>query len=398
MTHPKKTSEHEYVRFSLRIIEDIIRNDLHTNRQIQDVFNSHIEANRETLNNERMMQQISFLKTEFNIPEKIYTMKQSQKCVNCVVAKKNLSLNCDECDVVRNPPLCYRVTELTPNFENAEHLDEDKTNTKDDSTITVMQADIGLYDSYKHSMEHTVSEVEKEEIKLDQGEDERENFKTADAEFVLLPGPLYMPKVYLNESKGGESVSVAPVSSEKNHYLLITKNVAVNTDQKSANCEASTQIETEYKATSTETDCIDQSVNFSNVPQNKICQVDLNHYDLTPQRDVDLSINKADTNLLLGDKYEIVQHKIRNLDMYTLNQFYPTSGTQTSLDRLVPLRKIPKGAQEYFINNGPDLLVPNELHKVDAKIKHDRGKLKTKERVKCNLRSGATDQNPQHED
>lgn len=38
--------EFEYLQFSLRITEDIIRNDLYTNKEMQRVFNSHIEANR----------------------------------------------------------------------------------------------------------------------------------------------------------------------------------------------------------------------------------------------------------------------------------------------------------------------------------------------------------------
>lgn len=38
--------EYEYVQFSLRITEDIIRNDLYSPEEMQRVFSSHVEANR----------------------------------------------------------------------------------------------------------------------------------------------------------------------------------------------------------------------------------------------------------------------------------------------------------------------------------------------------------------
>ncbi|KAK9744078.1 Spermatogenesis-associated protein 7, or HSD3 [Popillia japonica] len=60
-------AEHEYLQFALRITEDILRNDLYTNTEIKRVFNSHIEANRGRLEEERMQQQIQELALELNL-------------------------------------------------------------------------------------------------------------------------------------------------------------------------------------------------------------------------------------------------------------------------------------------------------------------------------------------
>ncbi|KAF2884679.1 hypothetical protein ILUMI_21476 [Ignelater luminosus] len=61
-------SDHEYLQFSLRITEDIIRNDLYTNKEMRRVFNSHIEANRGRLDMDKMSQQIENLCRQLNIP------------------------------------------------------------------------------------------------------------------------------------------------------------------------------------------------------------------------------------------------------------------------------------------------------------------------------------------
>lgn len=44
-----ESTEYEYLRFSLRITEDIIRNNLYNPKDLERVFNSHIEANRDRL-------------------------------------------------------------------------------------------------------------------------------------------------------------------------------------------------------------------------------------------------------------------------------------------------------------------------------------------------------------
>lgn len=44
-----ENTDYEYLRFSLRITEDIIRNNLYNPKDMERVFNSHIEANRDRL-------------------------------------------------------------------------------------------------------------------------------------------------------------------------------------------------------------------------------------------------------------------------------------------------------------------------------------------------------------
>ncbi|GJQ76388.1 hypothetical protein Trydic_g2104 [Trypoxylus dichotomus] len=60
-------SEHEYLQFALRITEDILKNDLYANSEIKRVFNSHTEANRGRLDEERMRKQIKELALELKL-------------------------------------------------------------------------------------------------------------------------------------------------------------------------------------------------------------------------------------------------------------------------------------------------------------------------------------------
>ncbi|KAK5649099.1 hypothetical protein RI129_003991 [Pyrocoelia pectoralis] len=476
--HQKERLELDYVKFSLRIIEDIISNDLRTSKQIQDVFNSHIEANRECLDAELMMQQVNFLISELKISDQNDGFAMN-KHVNRTVTKKMPDLNC-ECDTVRNPPLCYRVAELT-DASNEILLEDDEitfvkqdvekgssqalsnvepiadssafkteNNVKLDKNLTIMQVsteflcskdDTDLHDNYKHLTEYSSSEIDKEDKLSSEIKDDKTvsltkltnaNYNCVSTKdgFVFVPGPLYIPKLYLSEASPGQNdlhnISVTtPTISKKDHYLLITKNIAVNTDdEKLQNCEASTQVDTECKVTSTETDnnnlCNEVFLKFKNIDnrQNKIPQVDLNYYDLTPQRDINVSINKIDTKLLLDDKYEIVENQIANIDMYTnalpttLNQFYPTNCIQTSSGCLVPFKAVTTHSEDvvrHFVNDrteheGNSLHVDNIFQSKDqenfstyqrqhyTKSKQEKSKLKSKEHGKFNLKDKATDE------
>ncbi|KAK9869132.1 hypothetical protein WA026_002886 [Henosepilachna vigintioctopunctata] len=72
-TPPRKPSnvsarDHEYLQFLLKITEDIIQNDLYTNKEMKKVFVSHFNANKERLDSDRMILQIHQLMQELNIP------------------------------------------------------------------------------------------------------------------------------------------------------------------------------------------------------------------------------------------------------------------------------------------------------------------------------------------
>ncbi|XP_045460750.1 uncharacterized protein LOC123671110 isoform X2 [Harmonia axyridis] len=60
--------EHEYLQFLLRITEDIIRNDLYSNKEMKKVFTSHVKANSHRLELDRMLLRIHELMKELNIP------------------------------------------------------------------------------------------------------------------------------------------------------------------------------------------------------------------------------------------------------------------------------------------------------------------------------------------
>ncbi|GLV43579.1 Aftiphilin [Carabus blaptoides fortunei] len=68
---PTPIPDYEYLQFSLRITEDIIRNDLYSQREMKRVFNSHVEANRGRLSMTKMLQQIDNLCKELNISKKL---------------------------------------------------------------------------------------------------------------------------------------------------------------------------------------------------------------------------------------------------------------------------------------------------------------------------------------
>ncbi|KAJ8924100.1 hypothetical protein NQ315_006882 [Exocentrus adspersus] len=65
-----KVQEHEYLQFLLRITEEIIVNDLYTNEDIEKVFETHIEANKDHLNVEKMEAHLVRLCQELEIPYK----------------------------------------------------------------------------------------------------------------------------------------------------------------------------------------------------------------------------------------------------------------------------------------------------------------------------------------
>ncbi|XP_044746736.1 uncharacterized protein LOC123308225 isoform X2 [Coccinella septempunctata] len=60
--------EQEYLQFLLRITEDIIRNDLYSNKEMKKVFTSHVKANSSRLELDRMLLRIYELMKELNIP------------------------------------------------------------------------------------------------------------------------------------------------------------------------------------------------------------------------------------------------------------------------------------------------------------------------------------------
>ncbi|KAL3286098.1 hypothetical protein HHI36_000611 [Cryptolaemus montrouzieri] len=60
--------DHEYLQFLLRITEDIIKNDLYTNKEMKKVFMSHIDANKDRLSLDRMLLRVHELMKELNMP------------------------------------------------------------------------------------------------------------------------------------------------------------------------------------------------------------------------------------------------------------------------------------------------------------------------------------------
>ncbi|XP_018566049.1 MATH and LRR domain-containing protein PFE0570w-like isoform X2 [Anoplophora glabripennis] len=65
-----RVEEHEYLQFLLRITEDIIINNLYTNEDIEKVFHTHVEANKDHLKVVKMEAQLARLCTELEIPYK----------------------------------------------------------------------------------------------------------------------------------------------------------------------------------------------------------------------------------------------------------------------------------------------------------------------------------------
>nr|XP_015837511.1 PREDICTED: uncharacterized protein LOC103313637 isoform X2 [Tribolium castaneum] len=68
--------EHEYVHFLLKITEDILRNNIYKDSEMEKLFESHIQANKGRLDEGRMRSQIETLKKELNFP----LPKREQMC------------------------------------------------------------------------------------------------------------------------------------------------------------------------------------------------------------------------------------------------------------------------------------------------------------------------------
>ncbi|XP_050295544.1 uncharacterized protein LOC126735552 [Anthonomus grandis grandis] len=66
------SEEHEYLLFLLRITEDIISQDFYSNSDIKKIFKSHVDLNKNRLNQRKMYQHINNLCKELNIDCKDY--------------------------------------------------------------------------------------------------------------------------------------------------------------------------------------------------------------------------------------------------------------------------------------------------------------------------------------
>ncbi|KAG5895359.1 hypothetical protein JTB14_003156 [Gonioctena quinquepunctata] len=65
-----RVEEHEYLQFLLRITEDIIVNNYFRNKDIEKVFENHMEINKERLDMEKMKENVAELASELSIPYK----------------------------------------------------------------------------------------------------------------------------------------------------------------------------------------------------------------------------------------------------------------------------------------------------------------------------------------
>ncbi|XP_044265594.1 uncharacterized protein LOC123011934 [Tribolium madens] len=102
--------EHEYVHFLLKITEDILRNNIYKDNEMEKLFESHIQANKGRLDEERMRSQIEKLKQELNLP----LPKREQMC-ECGEENGMQSALCKCCEMgTQSETTCYCNNEKCP--------------------------------------------------------------------------------------------------------------------------------------------------------------------------------------------------------------------------------------------------------------------------------------------
>ncbi|KAK4884235.1 hypothetical protein RN001_000506 [Aquatica leii] len=121
-----RTVEHDYLKFSLRIMEDIIRNNIHTNEQMRNIFKNHLEANSGHLNNDKMIQQINYLQLKLNMfsdsddeneCSKVIPPVKYTQCSSSSILSPDLKC---ECKVVRRLPLVNEDVHIINNIEKSQ--------------------------------------------------------------------------------------------------------------------------------------------------------------------------------------------------------------------------------------------------------------------------------------
>ncbi|KAF5275168.1 hypothetical protein FQR65_LT04200 [Abscondita terminalis] len=460
----KRTVEHEYLQFSLRIMEDIIRNNLHSNEQMKNVFQNHVEANSGRLDYDKMMQEIKYLKLELNVPEDeievnlkevIPPIKYGQTGSSVPL---NPDLNC-ECKVVRQLPIAsekfmtinnvstklkstvqddirkdenevlLKVTNQTQSVEtiltkpqtplsrlssvtekseissSAEILKDVAENLEETTEITnvnLNNTEIDFEETFPNSdlkkprnkilfcdgskspslskvelstENHLENNYNENQLPKKHIEDEKQSMLTSDEEiksqslnsisdnYVLVAGPVYIPKTHLNKIPPQKEnfLIVVPNELNKDRLVLVTRDVAVNTEDEktvdkvekrcaSINTEQTItkeSVSTQYSPDScktsdkylyastrnlfdfnTGTNVTAQSRNNATLLET-ISSVDLDCYDLTPERDD--NYKNMNTDLILSDKYEIrSNYQIFEVTPQVLSEFYPDNSTQTS--------------------------------------------------------------------
>ncbi|KAF5292775.1 hypothetical protein FQA39_LY13820 [Lamprigera yunnana] len=146
--------------------------------------------------------------------------------------------------------------------------------------------------------------------------------KDPNKQYILIPGPLFVPEMYIDQFRTINIENCTTPNNDK--YLLITKDIAVNTSETTQNCQCNLVYKKNKNYSNTDINKDIVSKDFINNYSNKNDLCDLNCYDL-PQRDVTETTTK---NLLLGDEYEI--KKVYSSIPLVLREFYPSTATQTS--------------------------------------------------------------------